>query len=392
VSKPDNRTLATWSLLLASIVLIALLMLKMAPGRGTPTFLVDVPQAPIRGSLEVQSNVITSPDEADFVHAPSLITIPNGLSAFWYRAAYEGAANAELISSIFDGVRWSATRVVTNSGRVSRDVGLTIKSLANPVPFRRSDKDIWLFFSASRLSGWATSEIMLMRSHDNGLTWGPAERLYVSPFFNMSELTKSPPVLLSGGRIGLPIYQEMVLTFPMLLVLDEDGRVIDRRRMGGGGEVGLQPSIVVTGKSTAVAFIRRMKKSALKQLLVSTTSDGGQTWSRPEATDLPNPGGAVSAIRYDASHILLAFNDDPELRRDITLAESDLEGKSWRRVGRIASVSEVGPSDRVMYPYLIESGPGQFDVVYSRILKSINHVRVSSAWLQRNQEEKKEQK
>jgi len=33
---------------------------------------------------------------------------------------------------------------------------------------------------------------------------------------------------------------------------------------------------------------------------------------------------------------------------------------------------------------LIESQPGQFDVVYSRLTKTINHVRVSSAWVQSN--------
>ena len=75
----------------------------------------------------------------------------------------------------YDGSRWSPTTVVTNSSTVSRDIGLTVKSVANPVPFRRSPTEIWLFFSASRLSGWATSEILLMRSHDNGLSWGPAK-------------------------------------------------------------------------------------------------------------------------------------------------------------------------------------------------------------------------
>ena len=71
----------------------------------------------------------------------------------------------------------------------------------------------------------------------------------------MSHLTKSPPVLLSGGRIGLPAYEEMNWAFPVLLVLNDNGRVVDRRRMGNGGKVGFQPSIVVTGRTTAVALI-----------------------------------------------------------------------------------------------------------------------------------------
>jgi len=369
-------------MLCCSVVLIVILFHRMAPVSGPWTFVVEVPQTPIRGDLELQSAVVTPPHEADFVHAASLISTSTGLLAFWYRAVYEGAANAELVSSSFDGLRWSPTSVVTNSGRVSRDIGITIKSLANPVPFRRSDSEIWLFFSASRLSGWATCEVMLMRSHDNGLTWEPAERLYTSPFLNISHLTKSPPVLFSDGRIGLPAYQELNRKFPVMLVLNADGRVIDRRRMGHGGKVGIQPSIVVTGESTAVAFIRRLEGSSVQRVLVSRTSDGGQTWSPPVPTNLPNPGSAVSAIRYDASHILLAFNDDPELRSDIKLAISDLEGIYWQRIGTLAVVNKDGPSDRVMYPYLIESQPGQFDLVYSRILKAIDHVHFSSAWVQ----------
>ncbi len=384
VTKLDSKTLAKWATLFCSVVLIAILSHKMAP-RGEPwTFVVEVPQTPIRGDLELRSEVITPPHEPDFVHGASVVATPTGLLAFWYRAVYEGAGNAELVSSSFDGSRWSPTNVVTNSGRVSRDIGLTIKSLANPVPFRRSDNEIWLFFSASRLSGWATCEVMLMRSHDNGLTWGPAERLYTSPFLNMSHLTKSPPVLLSGGRIGLPVYQELNRKFPVMLVLNEDGHVIDRRRMGHGGTVGYQPSIVVTGETTAVAFVRRLKSSSPQKILVSRTSDGGQTWSRPAPIDLPNPGGPISAIRYDDTHILLAFNDDPEAERDIKLAFSDLEGKNPQRIGTIAHINDAEPDDAVMYPYLIASQPGQFDVVYSRPAKAIDHVRISSAWVQHN--------
>lgn len=368
-------------MLLCSSLLLALLVYKMAPADTPWTFVIDVPKTPVRGSLELQTEVLTPPHEDYFVHGASVVATSAGLLAFWYRAKYEGAVGGELISSAYDGSHWSLTKVVTNSGTVSRDIGLTIKSVANPVPFRRSANEIWLFFSASRLSGWATSEILLMRSHDNGLTWGPAERLYASPFLNMSHLTKSPPVLLSGGRIGLPAYAEMNLAFPVLLVLDERGRIVDRRRMGNGGKVGFQPSIVVTGPTTAVALIRRLKSSSPKRVLVSRTSDGGRTWSIPAPTNLPNPGGALSAIRYDDGHILLAFNDDPEVEHDISLAMSDLQGNEWQRLGAIVRVNN--PTDELlMYPYLIESQPGQFDVVYSRVTKSIHHVRVSSAWVQ----------
>jgi predicted neuraminidase len=382
VIEHGTKALATWAILLLSSLLVALLAYRMAPAEPW-TFVVDIPQAPVRGDVQLRREVITPPGEPDFVHGPSLIaTSGGGLVAFWYRAVYEGAAHAQLVSSRFDGTRWSPTSVVTNSGTVSRDIGLTIKSLANPVPFRRSANEIWLFFAASRLSGWATCEILLMRSSDNGATWGPAERLYASPFLNMSQLTKSVPVRLSGGRIGLPAYYEMNRKYPVLFILDSEGRVIDRRRMGNGGKVGYQPTIVATSPTTAVAFVRRLKNSRPFRILVSRTSDAGLTWTKPAPIDLPNPGGPIDALRYDNSRILLAFNDDATIERNIRFAFTDLNATHVQRIGTVAEMRSDLAGDAVMYPYLIESEPGQFDIVYSRPLKSINHVRISSAWIE----------
>jgi len=369
-------------MLICSAGLVAILLHKMSPRTEPWTFAVNVPQTPVVGALDTSSEIITSPGDNRFVHGASVIATPDGLLATWYRATYEGAYDAELVSSRFDGSRWSPDAVVTNSARVSHDFGITIKSLANPVSFRRSENEIWLFFAASKLSGWATCEIGLIRSFDNGRTWGAAERLQASPFLNMSHLTKSVPILFSDGRIGLPAYHEMNRKYPVLLVLDKDGRVVDRRRMGDGGKVGYQPSIVPTGPATAIAFVRRLKSARPQSILISRTTDGGKTWTPPSPIDLPNPGGPISAIRYDASHILLAFNDDPKIERNITLALTDLEGKTFERVGVVARMGEDNEKSAVTYPYLIESAPGQFDIVYSRPLKTINHVRFSSALVQ----------
>jgi predicted neuraminidase len=390
--KSGPSALARVIMLVSSAVLVALLVIKMSPRTEPWTFALSIPVQPVQGPLDARAEVITPADERDFVHGASAVAIPDGVLAFWYRAIYEGANNAELVSARFDGRKWSPTQVVTNSASVSHDIGITIKSLANPVPFRRSDKEIWLFFAASRLSGWATCEIGLVKSFDNGATWGPAERVYASPFFNMSHLTKSTPFLFSDGRIGLPVYEEMDRKFPVLLVLNADGQVVDRRRMGHSGKIGYQPMIVPTTASTAIAFVRRLKSAKAKNILISYTADGGQTWTQPAPTELPNPSGPISAIRYDASHVLMAFNDDPSAETNITLALASLDGKTFRRVGVIASAVPKDQKHYVAYPFLISSAPGQFDVVYSRPMKTINHVRISSAWIEHGLEQQTAQK
>lgn len=382
VKSHTTRTLGTWAVFLCSTLLLALLFYKSAPDNRPWTFAVDIPPSSVQGALKIKRETLTSPGEDDFVHGPSIIATPTGLMAFWYRAVYEGAANAEIVASQFDGSAWSKPAAITDSLTVTNDIGLRIKSLANPVPFRFSDNEIWLFFSASRLSGWATCEILLVRSTDNGKTWTPAQRLYASPFLNMSHLTKSPPFRFSDGRIGLPAYHEMNRKYPVLLVLNESGRVIDRRRMGNGGKVGYQPMIVVTGETRAVAFIRRLTSSLPKEVLLMRTENGGKTWSKPEPVGLPNPGGPVSAVRYGDSHLLLAFNDDPAAERNITLAISDLDGKRWKRIGLVEAVSEQAPNNLLMYPFLAQTGPGEFDLVFSRVDKTIDHAHFSSAWIE----------
>ena len=388
MTKIAANTWGTWAITCCSAVLAALLIHAMGHRVEPWTFVVDVPKPPVRGDLQLTREAITAPNEPDFVHGPSIIQTPAGLLAFWYRAVYEGANNAELVSARFDGSKWSSSKVVTNSGTVSREAGITIKSLANPVPFRRSPNEIWLFFSASRLSGWATCEIMMMRSFDNGETWGPPKRLYASPFLNISHLTKTLPVRLSGNRIALPAYHEMGAKYPVMLVLDENGRVIDKRRMGNGGEVGFQPAIVPTGPTTAIAFVRRLKSSPLRNILITRTTDAGLTWTPAEPTVLPNPSGPISAFRYDETRILLAFNDDPLTERNIEVAFSNLDGTNLRRIGTVAQKDDHVPSDSVAYPFMIESEPGQYDVVFSRpnSKRAIDHVRFSSAWVTHNSE------
>jgi predicted neuraminidase len=354
----------------------------MHRGNEPWAFVDRVPEALPDGSPVIQKLTVNTPNDEKFAHAASLITVRNGLRAFWYHATYEGAADARLDTSTLNGTNWSPSETLVTSADLSREIGVSIKSLANPVPFRHPNGELWLFFCVSRLSGWATSEILLKRSTDDGKTWKPAERLYASPFVNISHMTKTPPVLMSGNRIGVPSYFEMKIKYPVLLVLNEDGRVIDRRRMGGGGFSAIQPSIVVTGKRTAVALMRRLKTSTLHRVLVSRTTDGGDTWSAPIPTNLPNPGGAVSAIRYDANRLLIAYNDNPLEEMQVALAVSDLSGAKWKKIGEPVPENRLVLYDRVAYPYLIQSAPGKYDLVYSRLFgKLIGYAGISGAWI-----------
>ncbi|HML29597.1 MAG TPA: hypothetical protein PKE16_12310 [Hyphomicrobium sp.] len=106
----------------------------MSPRTEPWTFAVTVPAQPVVGPLEPSREVISPKGENEFVHGASVVAMPNGLMAFWYRAKYEGANNAELVSSHFDGKQWAPTHIVTTSAEVSRDFAFRVKSLANSLP------------------------------------------------------------------------------------------------------------------------------------------------------------------------------------------------------------------------------------------------------------------
>jgi predicted neuraminidase len=392
--RENNPWLATVLVVLSSSMIISILI-KMSPTSQTWSFAQHV-QAQDDSTRTIFETLNVNPQgEKRFMHAASVVKIPEGIMAVWYSGTYEGSRDAEIASSRFDGKNWHGMSPIANSDSLEDEIGLHVKSVANPVVFRHENGELWLVFAVSRLSGWATCEILLKRSQDDGKTWSPATRLYASAFANISHLTKSPPVQMNSGLIGLPVYHEFLAKYPVFLVIDASGRVVDKRRMGEGGYVGFQPTIVTKNEKSAVAFFRRLRDNTAS-VMMTKTEDAGQTWSTAVPTNLPNPGGAVSAVRFGNDQILLAFNDDPEFENNITLAVSDLEGLSWRRIGIIANeASEQSEKYKLTYPYLLETQPGLFDLVFTKSPKSeynkpkfrdqieraIRHVRISNEWI-----------
>lgn len=390
-----NQTLLTIIFVSISFALITLVFLKMAPTSNTWSFTSNF-QSRATATQPIFETLNVNPQgDKRFMHAASVVPIAEGIMAVWYSGTYEGSRDAEIISARFDGKNWQGKNVIANSDSLEDEIGLHVKSVANPVIFRHQNGELWLAFAASRLSGWATCEILLKRSQDNGNTWSPATRLYASPFANISHLSKSPPVHMTGGLIGLPIYHEFLAKYPVFLVIDAAGRVVDKRRMGEGGYVGFQPTIVTKSERSAVAFFRRLRDNA-PSVMMTKTDDAGQTWSSAVATNLPNPGGAVSAVRFEKNQILLAFNDDPKLENNITLAVSDFDGMSWRRIGIVADeASEKSEKYKLTYPYILETQPGLFDLVFTKspkrrynqpnlkneVERAIRHVRLNNEWI-----------
>jgi len=313
------------------------------------------------------------------VHAASIVETKAGRSAFWFAGSREGARDVALKTAVFDGVRWSDPKTLTDARTTGRDLGRRIKTVGNSVAFRHPGGELWLVYVSVSFGGWAGSRLNLMRSSDEGETWSRPIRLRLSPLLNLSNLVKQPPVVYADGTVGLGVYHEFSRKFPELVLLDRSGAVIGKRRMGSA-DSGIQPAITVFSPDHAVALMRKARRSTTG-MRRTETRDSGWLWSAVTPSGLPNPGGAVATLALEQNTALVAFNDSEQRESDLTLAETVDAGSNWRRRAVVAT----SPNDKaeVSYPYLIAGSDGMIDLVYTNTADAtIRHIRFNRAWLE----------
>jgi len=192
---------------------------------------------------------------------------------------------------------------------------------------------------------------------------------------NRSFLVKSPMVAYADGSHGLPAYFEMGSTYGALVRFDDTGRVRDQRRMAGDGVKPIQPMVVPLNADRAVAFLRDFNDSG--RLYVSRTSDGGQSWSKAEATDIAHPNAPVAALPVSGGRMLMALNGDAESADLLHLALSEDEGATWRVIHSL----DRKPGD-ARYPMLRRLDNGDILLVYSHGTKTgLRAVVMNEAWV-----------
>ena len=207
-------------------------VLELAPKSNTPSAL-------IKPSIASPISTWLPDTGLPSVHAASLIAIKDGgIRAFWFAGSREGAADVSIYSSTFDAKSssWSAPTIVVDRVSAEKSLSRYIAKLGNPVPARMADGRLQLFFVTVSVGGWAGSSISSMISDDEGVTWGAPQRLISSPLINLSTLVKSPAILFTDGRLGLPAYHEWIGRFGEFLRIDA-GQVIDKRRKIGRAHV-----------------------------------------------------------------------------------------------------------------------------------------------------------
>jgi predicted neuraminidase len=361
-------------------------------------------------------------------HAASLVELRDGrIRAFWYSGSREGARDVEIHGAVFDPRlgEWGAEHTVVTRSDTQRALQRYVAKLGNPVAARGADGTLWLFCVTVSVGGWAGSSITAMSSRDDGETWSAARRLVTSPFLNLSTLVKGTPFPYADGTLGLPVYHEFIGKFGEVLRLDSSGAVLDKQRLTHGGH-SLQPVVLVTGETDALALMRHSGSAAPRRVVVTSTTNAGEHWTPESKSPLANPDAALSGVVLADGVLLVALNDIEEDRDVLSLAVSRDGGVRWERIHDLENQRARGdvPFDRASYrgvlavlaresgaaagdtaavaasaearsckgercgfefsyPYLIQARNGEFHLAYTWNSAFIKHVRFNRAWLDR---------
>jgi predicted neuraminidase len=199
--------------------------------------------------------------------------------------------------------------------------------------------------------------------------------------------TRPHPIQLSSGRLLVGLYSDG-FSFSMATFSDDEGDTWSMSEpIVGGGNV--QPSLVERADGSVLAFMRD-NGPAPKQVQVSTSQDGGATWSVvADHPDLVDSGSGVEALLLSSGKILMVHNDLPEGRHRLALSISEDGGKSFR-TARYLEDRPKGEG-RFHYPSAAQGRWGAIHVTYSYHLppenageperKSIRHVSFREDWL-----------
>lgn len=324
---------------------------------------------------------------AKSMHSATVVTLPNGnLLSAWYAGSREGHTDVEIFSSVFDkdNQAWSQPRSILNRYRASDDLNRYIKKIGNPVLYRHPSGVTALLYVSVSIAGWATSQLNMMLSYDDGQTWHGSKRLVLTPFLNISTLIKNEMITYQDGTIGITAYHELIGEFSHIVRVDLAGNVLDSYRMTHGDHT-IQPSLMVYDETTAVSLLRDTSHDEEK-VQRTITHDAGQTWSPYAATQVNNPNSAVYGFVDLKGRSWMVFNDatrkQQHSRNNLALAVSEDLGETWVTVHHFENPAYKNDDEgRYAYPWVVREADN-FHIFYTWNREKFKHIWLNQAWLE----------
>lgn len=323
-----------------------------APGEPWAFAALDAP-SPI-----VSSGFIFDPPPTPGCHASTIVEMPDGIAAAWFAGKDEGADDVGIwFSRLADG-KWTAPVEVANGVESEKKRYPTW----NPVLFPQKEGPLLLFYKMgpSPSKWWG----MLKSSADGGKTW-------------------TAPTRLPEGILG-PVKNKAILLADGTLLCgsssEHDGWRVHFERSGDFGKTWTRTEPINDGKEFGIiqptflvhpdGKLQALCRSRQKRVVETWSSDGGKTWSKPAATELPNPNSGIDAVTLKDGRHLLVYNPVERGRSPLSVAISK-DGKLWTRLIDLETVA-----GEYSYPAVIQSRDGLVQITYTHKRKHIKHVVV----------------
>ncbi|MBB2695790.1 UNVERIFIED_ORG: putative neuraminidase [Rhizobium esperanzae] len=236
-------------------------------------------------------------------HAANLAFLPDGtLSCVWFGGTMEGMGDISIYMSRLPpgSERWSEPEKMSDDPE---------KSEQNPLIFNAPDGKTWLLYT-SQTSGNQDGSIVKCRiSDDGGKTFGPVQILCDSP----GTFVRQQIVVNDRGDWLLPIFRCVGLEGQRWSGDADTAAVLISRDGGGSWQMrdipdsigAVHMNILPLGGGDMVAFYRNR---FAETILSSRSADGGETWSPPEPTELPNNNSSIQATVLDNGGIAMVYN------------------------------------------------------------------------------------
>lgn len=190
-------------------------------------------------------------------------------------------------------------------------------------------------------------------------------------------MTRIKPLILSTGRIILPLYSDGY-NLSICAISDDDGETWKASKpIVGRGPI--QPALAVRKNGDIVAYMRD-SGDAPARVHKSISNDNGESWSYSVKTDIPNEASVELFVLNDGRWAFFG-NDLNDGRYRLVLMLSDDEGETWKWKEYIENDEKQGGGS-YSYPSLIQTADGLVHITYSsrtsETKKSIKHVVVDT--------------
>ncbi|KKX33052.1 exo-alpha-sialidase [Rhizobium sp. LC145] len=352
-------------------------------------------------------------------HAAFLAWLPDGsLGCAWFGGTLEGKSDISIhVTRLIPGSdRWTAPSQVTDD---------PARSEQNPVLWVDDDGGLVLFHTSQVSGNQEGSEVKSrpLRLASESVTSGSSKTLPLP----RGTFIRAPIARRGDGALLLPLFLCKAKhgakwngshDTAALAISDDKGitwRVVHVPQSLGC----VHMTIVPLGGSKMAAFFRRRQADFVYR---TTSEDGGETWSVPEATDVPNNNSSINAIRLRDGRIALLCNpistayskdrraslydelgeedDRPDSdggiepiwgvpRAPLTLCFSSDDGRTFpvRKLveegpGTCLSNNSVdGQNKELSYPVLLEDQDGTLHLAFTFHRRAIKYVRLAPDWL-----------